>query len=338
MVANVAIGKPWAWIASPILAAYPALLAALLGGSDLLGSAMGVSGPPGLSPQSRYGLDAGYIVTAFAAGGFAFKPIRRDISALLAIDQDNPVHALALSLAVVFLGTNVATIVFTDVLATDGAQPPLNILDLFLTETPFLILALAGVGIFIRRNLGQSAARLGVVRPAWWHLALALACAGVFDALAQGSDALNHLWAPGLASRVDMVSQHLFGGLENPIGIAAVALIPGICEELLFRGALQPRFGLVATALLFTSIHTQYGLSVVTLGVFAIALGLGLIRRYVNTTASCTCHVGYNLLQGIGIGGGAVGAAVVVELILLAATAWGLWNRHHTPPAAASVP
>ena len=338
LVANVAIGKPWATVACTTLAAYPALLTALLGANDLLGSALGATGPPGLSPESRYGLDAGYIVTAFAAGGFVFKPIRRDVSALLSIDPDNPVHALALSLAVVFLGTNVATIAFTDVLATDQAQPPLTILDLFLTETPFLILALAGVGLVIRRNIGQAAGRLGVVRPAWWHLALAFACAGAFDALAQGSDALDHLWAPGLANRVDAVSQHLFAGLDNPIGIAALALLPGVCEELLFRGALQPRFGLLATALLFTSIHTQYGLSVVTLGVFANALGLGLIRKYVNTTASCACHVGYNLLQGVGIGSGIVGAAVVVEVILLTATGWGIWSSRRTPAAAAKAP
>ena len=85
---------------------------------------------------------------------------------------------------------------------------------------------------------------------------------------------------------MDQTTQHVFAGLDNPLGIAALALFPGICEEILFRGALQPRIGLLATALLFTSIHTQYGISLDALSVLVVALGLGLIRRYTNTTTS----------------------------------------------------
>lgn len=290
--------------------------------------------PVGLSPQARYAVDAGYVVTAAAAAGFVFKPIRRDVAAFLPIDADNPVHALALSLATVFFGTQVTFIAFTDVLASDRSQPPLTILDLVLNEAPFLVLGVAGVGLFIRRSIRDSSARLGLVRPAWWHIALALAGAGLFFAIAQGSDTLNHVWAPSVARSVDDVTQHLFGGLDNPVGIVAVALIPGICEELLFRGALQPRIGLVATALLFTSIHTQYGLSVDTAAIFVIALGLGFIRKYLNTTASATTHVVYNLLAGFGVAGSATAAAVVIELVLLAAAGWGVWSSRRRPAAA----
>jgi membrane protease YdiL (CAAX protease family) len=153
--------------------------------------------------------------------------------------------------------------------------------------------------------------------------------------LASGSDALNHAWSPDIARKVDATTQHLFGQLNNPLGIAAVALIPGICEEILFRGALQPRIGLVATALLFTAIHTQYGLSMDTLAIFLIALGLGLIRKYTNTTASCTCHVSYNLLAGIGIAGAAVGPAIAIEAVLVAATAYGIWSSRQKSVQAA---
>ena len=288
----------------------------------------------GLTAQARYAVDAGFIVTAVAAAGFVFRPIRRDVAGVVPIEVDNPVHALALTLAVVFFGTQVTFIAFTDVLASDKAQPPLTILDLFLNETPFLVLALAGVGFLYRRTVLAAAERLGLTRPSWWQIALALAAAGGFFALADAADALNHVWSPGVARSVDATTQHLFGQLGSPAGIAAVALIPGICEEILFRGALQPRIGLIATALLFTSIHTQYGLSVDTLAIFLIAVGLGLVRKYVNTTASCTCHVAYNLLAGFGVVGALLPAAIGIEALLIAAAAFGVWvnRRRHVPP------
>jgi hypothetical protein len=126
---------------------------------------------------------------------------------------------------------------------------------------------------------------------------------------------------------VDSTTQHLFGRLNNPVGIVALALAPGICEEVLFRGALQPRLGLLVPALLFTSIHTQYGLSFDTLSVFVIAIGLGLIRRYANTTASSICHVTYNLVVGIGLGGALLGVGVALEASLVALTVYALWSQ-----------
>lgn len=338
VLANVAVGRSWAPVATPILAVYAPLITGLIGGLDMLAAPFGAGlQAGGLSAQSRFAVDAGYIVTAVAAAGFVFKAIRRDLAAFVPIDPDNPVHALALSLATVFFGTQVTFILFTDVLASARSQPPLTILDLFLNEVPFLILGVAGVGIFVRRKAGDTTRRLGFVRPAWWNLVLALAAAGAFFALAQGSDTLNHLWAPAVARNVDSATAHIFGGLENPVGIFAVALIPGICEELLFRGALQPRIGLLATALLFTSIHTQYGFSVDTLAIFLIAVGLGIIRKYTNTTASCTCHVGYNLLAGFGIASAATPAAIAVEVILIAVAAWGfLAGRRRAAPAGQS--
>ena len=173
----------------------------------------------------------------------------------------------------------------------------------------------------------QAAERLGLVVPAWRHVILALAVAGLFLGLSQASDILSHSLTPDIARRVDSTTQHVFGQLGGPLGIAALALLPGICEEVLFRGALQPRIGVLATALLFTSIHTEYGLSIDTLAVFVLALGLGFVRKYTNTTTSCACHVSYNLLVGIGIAGAALNVALVLEVVLIAVSAYAIW-RH----------
>jgi len=266
------------------------------------------------------------MATAVAAATLAARPVRERIARALPIDPDSPVHAYALVLAVILFGTQVATITFIDVLAADRAAPPLSLVDLAASEAPFLILALAGVGLYIRRNGAGAAERLGLSRPAWWQIPLALAAAGAFLAFIAGADQLGQIWTPDVANQVNRTTDHVFGGLQDPLGVAALALLPGICEEILFRGALQPRIGLLPTAVLFASIHTQYGLSFDALSVFFVAIGLGVIRKYTNTTTSVVAHVGYNLLAGIPIAGSLLPLAVVVEAGLVALAGYGIWS------------
>jgi membrane protease YdiL (CAAX protease family) len=245
----------------------------------------------------------------------------------MAIDPDSPVHAYALVLAVILFGSQLGTMVFANTLAVDQKLPPLTLGDVVASEIPFLVMAVAGVGLFIRRDAAAAAARLGLTRPTWWQISIALAGAGAFFAFIQAADYLSHIWTAQVAGQVDKTTQHVFGGLGDPIGIAALALLPGICEEILFRGALQPRLGLLATAALFTSIHTQYGLSFDAIAVLVVAIGLGAIRKYANTTTSCVCHVSYNLLAGIGIASSLTGVAVAVELGLVALSGYALWSN-----------
>lgn len=328
ITANAAVGKRWAGLAAEVLSGVAGGLIALLGAADLAGARLLVPAP---TAGLQSALDVTVMATGLAAAAIASRPVRQRIARWLPIDPDSPVHALALALAMILLGTDLAVIAFTDVLATATSTPPLTLTDLLYQEAPFLVFALIGVGLFIRRELPDTSRRLGLVVPAWWQVAVALAAAGVFFGFAQGMDGLAHVWTPGTAHRIDDATNHVFGQLGGPVGIVALAVAPGLCEELLFRGALQPRLGLVATALLFTSIHTQYALSIDTAAVFAIALGLGLIRKYANTTASCTCHVAYNLLVGIGLTGTLLGAALVVEVTLVAVSAYAIWTRRRHP-------
>jgi membrane protease YdiL (CAAX protease family) len=330
ITANAAVGKRWAGHATGILAGLTAGAAFLVGALDLGGAGLVQAGPGG----QKTALDAGIMLTAAVAAVLAARPVRERVARVLRIDPDSPVHAYALVLAVILFGTQVATILFVDVLAIDQTLPPIAVGDIVASETPFLIMALAGIGLFIRRDVRGAAERLGLTRPAWWQIVLALAAAGVFFAVVQGADWLSHVWTPGIASQVDRTSQHVFGGLNDPIGIAAIALLPGICEEILFRGALQPRLGLLVTAVLFTSIHTQYGLSLDALSVLIVAVGLGLIRKYTNTTSSGIAHITYNLLAGVGVAGSLFGVAVALELGLVALAGYGLWsNRRRLAPA-----
>jgi CAAX protease family protein len=329
--ANLAVGKPWAAVATGVLAGLVAGGTFLFGAIDLAGAQM----LPGTQTGSaRLGLDSGVMASGFVAAALTAKPIRERLARILPIDPDNPVHALALVLAVILFGYQVAFLAFTDVLALAQSQPPISVGDLVSQELPFLVVAVAGVGIFIRRNAASVAQRLGFVVPAWWQVALALAAAGVFIGLGQGTEVVSQALTPELAHQLQKTTQHVFGNLDNPIGIAAIAVVPAVCEEALFRGALQPRIGLLATAVLFTVIHTEYGLSLDTLAIFVLAIGLGLIRKYTNTTTSCVTHGSYNLLVGLGIMGSSV--TIGLEIFLIGLSAYGIWDSRRRAPIPAN--
>jgi hypothetical protein len=320
IAANAAVGKSWAGHASGILCGLLAGSLFLFGAIDYASAGTGVHNP--------LAVDIVIMVTALAAAAVASKPVRERAARIMPIDPDNPVHALALALAVILLGTQVASIAFTDVLAAELQTPPWSIGDVLSQELPFLVLALAGIGLWVRRGLAQSVLRLGFSVPAWWNIALALVAAGVFYAFSLESGNLSGALTPGVANEVNRASNHLFGQLSGTAGgVIALAVLPGICEEALFRGALQPRLGLITTAVLFTVIHTEYGLSIDVPTIFVIAIGLGLIRKYTNTTTSCACHVTYNLLVGFGLAGAVLTGAVVVEVLLAGAVAYALWSR-----------
>jgi membrane protease YdiL (CAAX protease family) len=84
----------------------------------------------------------------------------------------------------------------------------------------------------------------------------------------------------------------------SPLSAVLFALLiglgAGLGEESLFRGALQPKLGILATSVLFASMHIQYGPSILLLFIFLLSLALGLLRRHVNTTATFLAHAGYN--------------------------------------------
>jgi len=155
ITANAVIGRRWAPHVTAILAGFTAGATFLLGAFELTGPVSG--------PRNPAGVDIGYMVTGLIAATFVSKPVRERLSRYLPINPDNPVHSLALVLAVILFGTQVSAIAFTDVLAADLKVPALTIADLVAQEAPFAVLAFAGVGLYIRRSFTASSDRLGLV-------------------------------------------------------------------------------------------------------------------------------------------------------------------------------
>ncbi|MDY7039853.1 MAG: CPBP family intramembrane glutamic endopeptidase [Chloroflexota bacterium] len=258
----------------------------------LLGSLMG-------SPQmSSANAAVSLVLTGTLASLLLLSGVRRLLARWLDIDPDSSVHTTALVFAVYFVGLTVFQLqIIGDLSQLALPESRLAWWDVVFGSVPLLLVALAGVGLGLRRNWRETAERLGLGKISARQM-------GVVAGAVLGLLALDYgvLW---FWARVDPVGHAFFGGitanlfadLTAPGTALLVSLAAGITEEVLFRGALQPRFGLWLTAALFATGHFQYGLSLATLEVLVIGLLLGVLRQRTNTTACILVHLAYNFFD-----------------------------------------
>jgi membrane protease YdiL (CAAX protease family) len=216
----------------------------------------------------------------------------------------DPPTFLALWLFAVVLANNVVSLLVF-VREPDVIRPFLGVRlspgAVLMSELPLLALALLGVGIGVRRSLRETLDRLGYGPVSSRQLGIVVLFVGAALALSTAADALFAALQPDLYREVGEISNSLFNtrGM-SPVSAVLFALLVGVGaglgEETLFRGAVQPVLGIVPTSILFASMHVQYGPSLLLLYLFLLSAGLGLIRRYVNTTASFLAHAAYNSL------------------------------------------
>jgi len=243
---------------------------------------------------------AGVTLWMTATGVIAFLPlipaVRRGLARLLPLDPASPVHMTALAFAVYLLGSVPIQLAMLggnlDSIANMGSV--LGLSELWQQGAAFIIMGLFGVGLWLRRSTDEVTDRLGLHMPSGrqWGLVIGLTIA--FVLLDQG---VAWAWAnfdPISFERIGKVSNALFGGLISPLGALTIGLSAGLGEELVFRGALQPRFGLLFTSFLFAVLHVQYGLSPAVFQVFLLGLVLGVIRQRGNLTMAIALHTLYN--------------------------------------------
>lgn len=158
--------------------------------------------------------------------------------------------------------------------------------------------AFLGVGLLIRRTPAATFERLGLRWPTPQDIGWGV---GMGFLLYLALILMASLWA--LVVPVEQIAEQniaaeqiaqAFGTLPLALLLSATA---GISEEILFRGALQPVFGLAVTSIFFALVHMQYALTPATIIIFVVALGLGWLRQRHSTTAAIIAHFVYNFVQ-----------------------------------------
>lgn len=227
------------------------------------------------------------------------RPVRQLLASVLPMDANSPVDMTGLCLvlgAIGFLGT---PLLFPgDSLTPDELTiPAIDYLTLIAQAASFVLIAYATVGWRIVRDGRAATARLGIVPPDPRTVGFGVVAVPLGLILAGAINAAATALQPGLAEGLEAIVDQMTGQLQNPLGAVLIGVSAGVGEEAIFRGALQPRYGIVVTSLLFALVHApQYGLNLSILGLVALSIVLGLLRKHVNTTAAMITHALYNAL------------------------------------------
>lgn len=235
------------------------------------------------------------LITALLAFLPLIPAVRRWLAGFLPIDPDSLVHMTALCFAIYQIGISLGQMALIGSLENlTKVELSLTIADVLFSGVPLVLFALVGVGLLIRRDGSHSWSRLGLKWPTWKQLLIAVGITALLLAFDYG---VNLLWEridPVGYDLLDRVTENIFGNLMTVGGALVLGLSAGISEELLFRGAVQPRLGLLVATFLFAIGHLQYGLTIATLEVFIIGLVLGLVRNWTHTTICILIHAAYN--------------------------------------------
>ncbi|MEZ4563728.1 MAG: CPBP family intramembrane glutamic endopeptidase [Thermomicrobiales bacterium] len=228
------------------------------------------------------------------------RKVRVALTDISPLDPDSAIDMTGLCVLLGLLGLFVA-----NSLSAGAANPPdlsmipsPGVLDLVVQAATFLAIAYITVGFPYWRDLLQATERLGIVVPDLRTIGMGLAGAAGAFLVAGLAGFVSQQLNPNLGESLTEIVDAMTAQVQNPIGAVILGASAGIGEEAVFRGALQPRFGMVLPSLLFTMLHgPQYGFNVALLGLFGVSMLLALLRRNVNTTAAMIAHALYNAVQ-----------------------------------------
>lgn len=230
----------------------------------------------------------------------SFRSTRTHLARYAPVDPDSTVHLLALVSAGWLAGASLIQVSQNSIAQLMETIGALAIGNIVLEQSFFVLLALLGVGLLLRRSPSQVWARLGLgpltarqlMTGLWWIIVLVL--------IQTMTGLLWYLINPEQVEEVGALNSQLQSEIDTVWKWLLLALATGVGEEILFRGALQPVFGLWPTAVLFALVHIQYGfLTPATLALLLFALVLGRLRQQHNTTLAVFVHIGYNFTLGM---------------------------------------
>ena len=251
----------------------------------------------GVAASFRGSLTPWGVTLSLTALGFLL-PIapgfRRSMARLGGFSPTDPLHMTGLGLFLALIGylgsQNVLLPAPDDIAEVD--IPSIVIQGVF-----FVALALACIGFGIGRGWREARVRLGLVPVSSKGLLAVLGVVLAGFVVAVVSSVIQTAIDPDTSAVIDQNLEAITGGNPTLIMAPLIGLSAGIGEELVMRGVLQPRYGIVLTSLLFTALHGQYGFSFVLVGLFALSLMLGWVARRYGTTHAILAHTLYNVIS-----------------------------------------
>ena len=231
---------------------------------------------------------------AAAGGAVAIGLTRRVRTFLLrplGLDAGSAVHAVVAVAAVATIALSIALFVELG----DQAEEKVSFYpsDSLVSVLSDGALALAGTGLLLTRGPRDALVRLDLKPIRVRQVAVAAVLAVVFLGVVDVMERAESIWLPSVHALEDRFDYE-FVGVPPIVGAVLLSLAAGVGEELVFRGALQPRLGIVATSVLFAAVHVQYQIPGMVM-IFLVAVGLGLVKTRTSTTFTACVHVFYDV-------------------------------------------
>ncbi len=210
------------------------------------------------------------------------------------------VHTTAIIFSLAFVGINTVSFLLqggTEGMAQSIDAEGVSSFAIILQAVLFVIAAVLGVGFKIRRQIPQTLQRLGITIPTikdvLWSIVTVV---GAFVALSIYGGILTVFISPEDLAEQTQAAESVVNAFSTIPLALLMASSAAIGEEVFFRGALQPVFGLIPTTIFFAAIHTQVLLTPSIVSIFIVGLAFGLLRQRFNTTAAIIAHFIYNFL------------------------------------------
>ena len=250
----------------------------------------------GLAVSTRRGIDGIGPTLLFGGLGLLlplFRPIRGLLARMGDFDPDDPLHMLGTGM---FLGA----IGFLDGQLIAAPEPDevssFDVGPIVAQGVFFMALAVVAVGYRIDRTWPKVTRRLGLVRPTLVGIGAALAAVVMGFITSGTASALTRLTNEKYAEEINRSLEVMTTSSPSYLAAPLIGLSAGVGEELLFRGALQPRYGIIPTSILFALLHSQYGFSFITLGTFLLGCIFGVLAKRYGVTHAIIAHATYNTL------------------------------------------
>ena len=238
---------------------------------------------------------SGILMLVFAVATIIpmFKRVRLLLGRLTPVDPNSTVDISGVIVALWFTIISVTTILTVN-LEEAAAAANITVALSIVNVLAYPALAFSLVGVWITRTPRAAVERLGLGPLTPRQIGISLGLVVPLLVVAVGLDAIGRWLQPDLYAQLDRVLEAMSSNVTNPLIALIIAFSAGIGEEILFRGAIQPRLGIWVTAFLFAIAHTQYGFTFGTLGILVIGIVLGFQRQRMNTTACIITHGAYN--------------------------------------------
>lgn len=222
----------------------------------------------------------------------------RQVAQGLGFDPTSTVHATALILCVLLVGYTILNFVIAGGLAGlaqnyEGISP----VGLLSQMMIFIAFAFLGSGLTVRRPLRQTLRRLGLRAPTPREVFIGVGMAALMFTF---NFAFAVIMSQVMSAEAIRQQSEFSGQIASSVTTLGLALLiaftAAVGEEIAFRGALQPIFGLTLTSLFFAAIHVQYTLTPASGLILLLAVVLGWLRRRYNTTVAIIAHFLYNFV------------------------------------------